>query len=107
MLLEKKLTMSQKKAYQIMQGGEPFVLLDVRMPEEFAQGHIKGARLFLVDEITQKAVSVLPDKNALILTYCHSGMRAANAAKQLNIMGYTNVFSFGGIANGPYEIVTV
>jgi rhodanese-related sulfurtransferase len=48
---------------------------------------------------------VLPDKNALILIYCRSGMRAGTAAKQLDKMGYTKVFSFGGIMNWPYEIV--
>jgi rhodanese-related sulfurtransferase len=102
---EKDLIISQEKAHQIMQSGKDFLLLDVRTPEEFAQGYIKGAKLLPVDEIQQKAASVLPDKNALILIYCRSGMRAGTAVKQLDRMGYNNVFHFGGIMNWPFEIM--
>jgi rhodanese-related sulfurtransferase len=104
MLFGKNLTISPEKAHQLMQSGELYVLLDVRQPEEFAEGHIEGAKLLPVDEIAEKASSVLPDKNALILIYCRSGMRAGTAAKQLDKMGYTNVFSFGGIMNWPYDV---
>jgi rhodanese-related sulfurtransferase len=100
----KKLTISQEEAYNIMQSGKPFILLDVRSEEEFAEGHIKGAKLLPVDEIAKKAASELPDKKALILIYCRSGMRAGNAANQLNQLGYTNVFSFGGIMNWKYGV---
>jgi rhodanese-related sulfurtransferase len=104
MFFGKPLTISPEKAYQLMNTEEDFILLDVRQPEEFAEGHIKGAKLLPVDEITQMASSVLPDKNVLILIYCHSGMRAGTAAKQLDKLGYTNVFSFGGIMNWKYEV---
>jgi rhodanese-related sulfurtransferase len=101
-MIEKNLTISHEKAYQLMQGEEKFILLDVRSTEEFVQGHIKNAKLLPIDELEQKAKSELPDKDALILIYCHSGMRAGSAAKQLDKMGYTNVFSFGGIMNWKY-----
>jgi rhodanese-related sulfurtransferase len=104
MLFGKNLTISPEKAHQMMNTEEDFILLDVRQPEEFAEGHIKGAKLLPVDEIAQKASSVLPDKNARILIYCRSGMRAGTAAKQLDKMGYTNVFSFGGIMNWKYGV---
>jgi rhodanese-related sulfurtransferase len=100
----KKLTISPEQAYQMMQSGESFILLDVRSPEEFAEGYIKGAKLLPLGELAQKAASVLPNKNALILVYCHSGMRAGTAVNQLNKMGYTNVFSFGGIMSWPYDV---
>jgi rhodanese-related sulfurtransferase len=104
MLFGKNLTISPEKAHQLMNTEEDFTLLDVRQPEEFAEGHIKGATLLPVDEIAEKASSVLPDKNALLLIYCRSGMLAGTAAKQLDKMGYTNVFSFGGIMNWPYDV---
>jgi rhodanese-related sulfurtransferase len=104
MLFGERFKISQEKAHQIMNSEEKFILLDVRQPEEFAEGHITGAVLLLVDEVEEKAASLLPDKNVQILIYCHSGMRASNAAILLDSMGYTNVFNFGGIVNWQYGI---
>jgi rhodanese-related sulfurtransferase len=105
MLFTKKLDMSQEEAHQKMQSGEKYILLDVRSPDEFAEGYIEGAKLLPVNELPQRAASELPDKDALIMIYCHSGGRAGVAAKQLERMGYTNVFNIGGIMNWPYEVV--
>jgi rhodanese-related sulfurtransferase len=102
---KEKFNISQEEAYNIMQSEKPFILLDVRSVEEFAKGHIENAKLLPVDELVEKAKSELPNKDALILIYCHSGMRAGLAAKQLSDMGYKNVFNFGGIMNWPYSIV--
>ena len=79
------------------------ILLDVRSEAEFKEQHIKGAILFPVAEIKGKAANKLPDKNALILIYCRSGIRSKDAANQLISIGYTNVYDFGGIIGWPYE----
>ncbi|MCL1790504.1 MAG: rhodanese-like domain-containing protein [Peptococcaceae bacterium] len=81
---------------------DPYLLLDVRTPEEYKQIRIDGAKLLPVDELARRAPSELPDKNILILIYCQSGMRATQAVKILTKMGYTNVVSFGGIINWRY-----
>jgi len=94
-----------EEAYQMMQSTDGFILVDVRTAEEFNERHIKGALLIPVNEINVRAVDELPDKNALILVYCRSGARSANAAYDLVDMGYTNVYDFGGILNWPYETV--
>jgi len=57
-----------------------------------------------VDELRRRAPAELPDKQAAILIYCHSGARAAQAADLLAGMGYANAFAFGGILNWPYEV---
>jgi rhodanese-related sulfurtransferase len=79
------------------------VLLDVRTDSEFAERHIPGAFLLPDYDIGSKAAEVLPDKDALILVYCRTGKRSANAANELVGMGYTNVYDFGGIVDWPYE----
>jgi len=96
-----RITAEQAKAK--MDTGEQYVLLDVRTEEEFNESRIDGAILIPFDEIMDRAESELPDKNVLILVYCRSGRRSANAANELVAMGYTNVYDFGGIIDWPYD----
>ena len=96
------MNISQETAKEIMDTKE-CIILDVRTPEEFAEGHIPGAILIPDYEITEKASNILTDKDALILVYCRSGRRSKNAANQLVDMGYTNIKEFGGIIDWPYE----
>lgn len=79
------------------------VILDVRQPDEYAAGHIRGAVLLPVGEIEAQAATVLPDKNTKILVYCRSGNRSAVAAAALQTLGYTDVNDFGGIIDWPYD----
>ena len=74
------------------------VPLDVRTPEEFAEGHIAGAVLLPYDQVEQKATSMLPEKEKPIIVYCRSGRRSAIAADALRGLGYKDVKDFGGIS---------
>ena len=94
---------SAEAAKKMMNEGKPFILLDVRSEAEFKEIHIPGAILIPNDQIKARAKSELPDKDALILVYCRSGVRAASASNDLANMGYTNIYNFGGIMNWPYE----
>ena len=96
---------SATEAKEIMDGNESFILLDVREQEEFEEGHIEGAVLIPVNQITELAPELMPDKGALILVYCRSGRRSLDASQQLVDLGYTRVVEFGGIIDWPYEIV--
>ena len=77
---------------------DKFVLLDVRTPEEFAEGHIGGSVLLPYDEVEQKAAGMLPEKEKPIIVYCRSGRRSAIAADALRGLGYKDVKDFGGIS---------
>ncbi len=94
------------EAKEIMESEEGYVILDVRTPEEFAEGHIEGAILIPDYEIAEKAEKVLTNKDQLILVYCRSGRRSKNAANELAALGYTNVKEFGGINDWKYGTVT-
>ena len=97
---------SPDQAKDMMEQGGPYILLDCRTEEEFAQGHIEGAVLIPYDEIEGRAATELPDRDALILIYCRSGRRSEIAAQALIAMGYTNVRDFGGIIDWLYETVS-
>jgi len=81
------------------------IILDVRSSREFAERRIPNAILLPLDEIKEKARFVLPNKSALILVYCRSGIRSYDATNLLKTMGYTNVCDFGGILDWPYETI--
>ena len=97
---------SAQEAHKIMDETQGYVILDVRTLEEFEQGHIKNAVLLPVTDIAAKAEEQLKDKDQVLLVYCRSGRRSAQAAQALIEMGYTKVFDFGGIIDWTYETVT-
>ena len=92
-----------RKGPDINQGVKTFgstegaVLLDVRTPEEYRQGHIPGSCNIplqtLVDVVTR-----VPDKDTPLFVYCRSGARSAQATSMLESLGYTNVTNIGGIS---------
>jgi len=87
-------------AYEHWQQGDqspiPFMMLDVRTPEEYAEGHIKGATLIPVQVLAERLAEV--PKNKQVYVYCHSGTRSARASKLLAKYGFTNIENVvGGI----------
>lgn len=73
------------------------VLLDVRTPQEYREGHIPGSKnvpLQSMESVKQAAA-----KDAPVFVYCYSGSRSSQAAGILKQMGYTNVKNIGGIAS--------
>lgn len=97
------MNITAEEAKKLMDSESGYVILDVRTEQEYAEGHIPGAILIPDYEISEKAESVLTDKDQLILVYCRSGRRSKNAAAQLEEMGYTRIREFGGILDWPYE----
>ena len=57
--------------------------VDVREPDEFAIGHIPGAKLLPLGEVVSRAGEVMPDKDAAWLIYCRTGRRSADAVQKL------------------------
>ncbi len=75
--------------------------VDVREPDEYAVGHIPGAKLLPLGEVMSRAAEVLPDKDAPWLVYCRTGRRSADAVQKLDALGYTNIYDLGGILSCP------
>jgi len=83
---------------------EPYILLDVRTPEEYASGHIPSALNIPYDRLEKTPPT--DDKKALIIVYCRSGNRAGIAKKILNAAGYVRVEDFGAIGRWNGALVT-
>ncbi len=71
-------------------------LVDVRTPEEYAAGHIDGARLIDYYDTDFAAQIAKLDKTKPVAVYCAAGGRSGSAAEQLIKMGYKQVYDLAG-----------
>lgn len=69
-------------------------IIDVRTPEEFGSGHIKGSMNIPVNILQSQLVKIRKDKP--VITCCRSGARSASALDILQRNGYTDVYDGGG-----------
>ena len=72
------------------------ITLDVRTPDEFAEGHVEGARLIDFQSGNFENEIAALDKNATYAVYCRSGNRSGQAVKVMQDAGFTNVFNMNG-----------
>ncbi|MBN1964443.1 MAG: rhodanese-like domain-containing protein [Anaerolineae bacterium] len=73
------------------------LLVDVRTPDEFVEGHLVGAINIPLVELTDH-LDMLPNLDQDMVIYCGSGHRSAMAMAVLNLLGYTNARSMlGGV----------
>jgi rhodanese-related sulfurtransferase len=75
------------------------VVLDVRTPEEFSSGYIRGAKnINFLSANFRNEISKL-DKNKPYLIYCASGGRSAAACKIMTDLGFKEVYNLKGGIN--------
>lgn len=72
------------------------LILDVRTPEEFAAGHVKGAVNLNIYDAGFKDALLKLDKSKPVLVYCKAGGRSTDAAAQMQELGFSEVYNFGG-----------
>lgn len=68
------------------------IVIDVRAPEEYQIGHIRGAKNIPIYEMDNVKNTI--DKNEVILLYCSTGKRSKMAKEILMKDGYKNVYTF-------------
>jgi len=69
------------------------VIIDVREPAEFANGHVETAINIPVSKMRHgTGLDDIP-KDAQIITYCRTGNRSGNAKEILTSRGFTNVIN--------------
>ncbi len=82
---------------------EKVIILDVRTPEEFNNGHIPGSELVPLQVLEGMSTDLEKEKSYLIV--CRSGNRSQQAAEILTGKGFKNVYNMtGGMNEWTYEI---
>ena len=69
------------------------VVLDVRTGREFGEGHLEGAVLIPVQELSRRSGELAAHKGDPVLVYCASGNRSTVAAKMLIDAGFERVIN--------------
>ncbi len=72
------------------------VVVDVRTPNEYAQGHIKGAKLINIYDKDFDAQIAKLNKESTTLVYCKSGRRSAGAMRKMESAGFSTVYNLSG-----------
>lgn len=82
------------------------LLLDVRTPEEYQEGHLPGAILIPVQVLETQIEQIAEYKDRPVIVYCRSGNRSRTASRILADHGFTLIYDMdGGIRKwrGPIE----
>ncbi|GAB2563863.1 hypothetical protein GCM10027033_20650 [Leucobacter ruminantium] len=71
------------------------ILFDCRTPDEYAEGHLEGAKL--LDFLGGEATAAIPtlDPEAEYRLYCRSGNRSEQVKHLMQQAGFTNVVNLG------------
>ena len=81
---------------QMILDKENIVLIDVRTPEEFQEGHLEGAKLInFYDANFQEEVKKL-DASKKYVVYCRSGGRSSKSVSAMKKIGFKDVYNMSG-----------
>jgi rhodanese-related sulfurtransferase len=80
----------------LLSTGSPVVLLDVRQPDEHAYCHLPGSLLIPLGELATRYEEVEIPDDALVVVYCHHGVRSLSGVGILQQAGIRNVASMAG-----------
>ncbi|MHB1869508.1 MAG: rhodanese-like domain-containing protein [Steroidobacteraceae bacterium] len=90
-------SVSPQQAVQLMNRGA--LTIDLRPADQFAAGHVSGARRMDGEQILRGAELLKKYKQKPVIVYCNSGSLAAAAVRQLRGQGFTQVTNLrGGIS---------
>jgi rhodanese-related sulfurtransferase len=75
---------------------EKAVVVDVCEPDEFARGHVIGAKNLPLAQVDEKLAQLVKNKSTHVIMVCQVGARSARAAAAARKLGYENVQSLSG-----------
>jgi len=75
---------------------EKAVVIDVCEAQEFAAGHVGGAKHIPLNQLEQKLPGLVKNKALPLILVCQSGARSGRAVAIARKLGYTQVQSLGG-----------
>lgn len=98
-------TLYMAMAQQKLQNNPEILLVDVRTPQEYRQGHLPGAKNVPLEQLRRGIPRFLPREDPIFL-YCRAGHRSAQACEVLIQAGYRNGINIGAVSDycGPLEV---
>ena len=69
---------------EMMAKNQKMVLIDVRSPQEYKEGHLPNAISIPLYDFNRQVSKIIPNKETLIVVYCQSGSRSKKAIRILN-----------------------
>ena len=81
---------------QLRDSSQPFVLLDVRNPDEHAAAKIAGSTFIPMGELQARLSELEPHKQDHIVVHCHHGGRSMRVTQFLRQQGFTQVQNMDG-----------
>lgn len=87
---------SQAELMQRIKASHAQLILDVRSPEEYNEGHIPGAINIPHNQVGSHLSEIISHKNNEVVLYCRSGKRAAIAADTLQSAGFSKLLHLDG-----------
>ncbi len=88
-----------QEAFTLIQNNPDFVIIDVRTPGEFAEGHIENAINLDYYSETFRDELDKRDKNKTYIIYCRSGGRSGNALTIMDGLNFGEVYNVLGGMN--------
>ena len=79
-----------------LQANEAVYLLDVRQPWEHETAALPGSTLIPLGELPRRAAEIQPPPGALLVVYCHHGVRSLSGAAILEANGIPEAYSLAG-----------
>jgi rhodanese-related sulfurtransferase len=75
---------------------EKAVVIDVCEPNEFAAGHVVGARNIPLGQLEEKLPQAVKNKALPVVLVCQSGMRSGRALSTAKKLGFEKAYSLAG-----------
>lgn len=86
----------QAELMQRIKTNQAGLILDVRSPAEYAEGHIPGAINIPHDQLSSRLAEIVSHKSKDIVLYCRSGKRVGIAANTLQAAGFSKLLHLVG-----------
>jgi rhodanese-related sulfurtransferase len=87
---------STPEAHALVDDGATPLFVDVRLREEWDEGHLPGALHLPRNNLESRAEALIPDKQRLLVVYCESGSRSVFATRALHELGYERAVNLAG-----------
>lgn len=94
--VSKQTNLNVEEVKSLLETNKEVVLIDVRTPDEYRQGHLENSTMIdFYGETFQNDIAKL-DKEKEYVVYCRSGGRSGKAVNMMQEMGFAKVHNMSG-----------